>query len=781
MIQTSINSQKIELLSNNPDTGKPYKIAIVHPSVGVNWSGGSEIFALELARRLCSYFEVELLSGVPCGDFSRPAGGISRTDAYELVRHPLIAPLWKNHIGHPEIVVEHLTNFFPCALHLLHQKPDLIFPNNDYGGLAMAAFVRALTGIPIMFTEHCGLLADGKCLARNLRFQPDRLVVFNPPTAKFAQTIKSQQAVNIIPNGVDSTRFTPEGSKLDFNLPKPIVLCVAWLNRNSHKRIELAIAAVARLPQASLLLCGDGPDRGYFEELGNKILGSERFTLYYSNYEQMPEVYRSADVFTLPSLNEPFGLAYLEAMASGLPVVATDDEMRRYVIGDGGLLCDVTNPESYADTIAQALNHDWGNKPRQQASKFNWDTIALNYRDTILDAIAKRGRSPIATRKQQVTGNQEQLEPFRPKGLLTLKGLSAGVYYKDTMSFRTPSDKDTASHIASRRQLHLLPVMEQPIIDKPKISVIIPTYNAISYLPAAVDSVLKQTFRDFELIIVDDGSSDRTAEWVLSLTDPRVKFITQENQGSAAARNKGIAIAQGAYIALFDADDIWELTKLEKQAHFLDAHSSIGLVDTSVVLIDEEGKSTGKVVTSQAEGDVWKHLVQFQPVCSCDSTPLIRRECFDTVGLFDRDLMFLEDLDWWIRLASHYQFGAIKEPLVKYRQHSGSKSTNCQETLQAFHQIIEKAFESAPTELLYLRDRGYGRVNLYLAWKALNNKDYNQVRQFCTSAIAHYPQLQRSWEYARLNLAQALMRRFGDRTYEKLRSLARTFRSFASG
>lgn len=728
MIQTSINPQKTEVLSYNPDTGKPYRIAIVHPSVGVNWSGGSEIFTLELARRLRAYFDIELLSGVPCGDFSRPAGGISRTDAYELVRHPLIAPLWKNRIGHPEIVVEHLTNFFPCVLHLLQQKPDLIFPNNDYGGLAMAAFVRALTGIPILFTEHCGLLADGKCLARNLRFQPDRLVVFNPSTAKFAHTVKPQQAVNIIPNAVDSTKFTPEGSKLDFNLPKPIVLCVAWLNCNSHKRIELAIAAVARLPQASLLLCGDGPDRGYFEELGKKILGS-RFALHYFNYEQMPEVYRSADVFTLPSLNEPFGLAYLEAMASGISVVGTDDEMRRYIIGDGGLLCDVTDSEGYADTIAQALNHNWGNKPRQQALKFDWDAITLNYRDVMLDAISPKVKS-------------QKLAKCIPLGT-KVKSIIA--------------------------------------IDKPKISVIIPTHNAMSYLPAAVDSVLRQTFKDFELIIVDDGSNDNTVEWVLSLTDPRVKLITQENQGSAAARNRGIAIAQGAYIALFDADDIWELTKLEKQVDFLDTHPSIGLVDTSVVLIDEDSKPTGKVVTSKAEGDVWKHLVQFQPVCSCDSTPLIRRECFDTVGLFDRDLMFLEDLDWWIRLASSYQFGAIKEPLVKYRQHSGSKSTNCQETLQAFHKIIEKAFESAPTELLYLRDRGYGRVNLYLAWRALSNKNYDQVKQFCSSAIAHYPQLQRSWEYTRLNIALALMRRFGDQTYEKLRSLTRTFRSFASG
>jgi glycosyltransferase involved in cell wall biosynthesis len=726
MIQTSINPQKTEVLSYNPKTGKPYRIAIVHPSVGVNWSGGSEIFALELARRLRAYFEIELLSGVPCGDFSRPAGGISRTDAYELVRHPLIAPLWKNRIGHPEIVVEHLTNFFPCVFHLLQQKPDLIFPNNDYGGLAMAAFVRALTGIPILFTEHCGLLADGKCLARNLRFKPDRLVVFNPSTAKFARTVKPQQAVNIIPNAVDSTRFTPEGNKLDFNLPKPMVLCVAWLNRNSHKRIELAIAAVARLPQASLLLCGDGPDRGYFKEVGNKILGS-RFALHYFNYEQMPEVYRSADVFTLPSLNEPFGLAYLEAMASGIPVVGTDDEMRRFIIGEGGLFCDVTDSEGYADTIAQALNHNWGNQPRQQALKFDWDAITLNYRDVMLDEI----------RREQVTDNREQVAAI--------------------------------SNIS------------QSTIDKPKISVIIPTYNAMSYLPEAVDSVLRQTFRDFELIIIDDGSNDHTVEWVSSLTDLRIKLITQENQGSAAARNRGIAIAKGKYIALLDADDLWEANKLAKQVDFLDAHSSIGLVDTSVVLVNENCKSTGKVVTSKAEGDVWKNLVQFQPVCSCDSTPLIRRECFDKVGLFDRDLMFLEDLDWWIRLASRYQFGAIKEPLVKYRQHSGSKSTNCQETLQAFHKIIEKAFESAPTELLYLRDRGYGRINLYLAWRALSNKNYDQVKQFCTSAIAHYPQLQRSWEYTRLNIALALMRRLGDQTYEKLRSLTRTFRSFASG
>jgi glycosyltransferase involved in cell wall biosynthesis len=388
MTQTSINS-KLETLYHNPNTGKPYRIALVHPSAGVNWSGGSEVFAFELSRRLNNYFEVELLSGAPCGSFSYPAGGISRKRVYDTVRNPWLAPLWRDRLSHPEIIIEHLTNFLPCAAHLINRQPDLIFPNNDYGGLAMAAFVRALTGIPVLFTEHCGLLANGKCLARNLRFSPDRLVVFHPQAAKFARSIQPRQAISVIPNGVDFDRFHPEGKQLDLDLPKPMVLCVAWLNRHNHKRIELAIEAVSRLPQASLLLCGDGPDRSYYQALGNKLLGRERFALDYFSFEQMPQVYCSADVFTLPSLSEPFGLAYLEAMASNLPVVGTDDEMRRYIIGDAGLLCDVTDPDIYAETIDNTLNRDWGTKPRQNAMRFSWDAMALNYRDVIIDTIAQ--------------------------------------------------------------------------------------------------------------------------------------------------------------------------------------------------------------------------------------------------------------------------------------------------------------------------------------------------------------------------------------------------------
>ena len=313
----------------------------------------------------------------------------------------------------------------------------------------------------------------------------------------------------------------------------------------------------------------------------------------------------------------------------------------------------------------------------------------------------------------------------------------------------------------------------------PKVSVIIPAYNALAYLPETIDSLFKQTFSDFEVLIVDDGSSDGTAGWATQIKDPRVRVIYQKNQGSSVARNTGISAAKGEYIALLDADDLWEPTKLEKQVRFLEQNPSVGLVDTWTILINQKGKSTGRIIVSYAEGDVWKQLVQFKPVCCCDSTPLIRRSCFDNVGLFNPDLPFLEDLDMWIRLAARYEFAAIKEPLVRYRQHPQSKSTNCKGTLEAFRTIIEQAFEFVPAEVLPLRDKGYGRVNLYLAWRAINNKDYEQASHYNRQAIAHHPQLILSWDFLRQSIALSLLKWLGLQTYDRVRSFVQTMRRSA--
>jgi len=301
----------------------------------------------------------------------------------------------------------------------------------------------------------------------------------------------------------------------------------------------------------------------------------------------------------------------------------------------------------------------------------------------------------------------------------------------------------------------------------PKVSVVIPAYNAMNYLPETVESVLRQTFTDFEVLIVDDGSSDHIKQWASGLVDPRVKLISQENQGLPGARNTGIAQAQGEYIAFLDADDLWEATKLEKQVRCLEDNPEVGLVHTWMLLVDEQGKSTGRVMTSDAAGKVWTQLVE-RNVIACPSV-MVRRCCFERVGEFDRTLRSIEDWDMWLRLAVYYPFAVIREPLAYYRQLPNSMSKNCQVMEQAFQIVIEKAFCSAPPEFLHLKQRSYGYAYLCLAWKALQSRDRNsqQAIHFRQQASAHYPKLRFCRDYLSLSAAIVLVQCFGTEGYGK--------------
>ncbi len=143
-----------------------------------------------------------------------------------------------------------------------------------------------------------------------------------------------------------------------------------------------------------------------------------------------------------------------------------------------------------------------------------------------------------------------------------------------------------------------------------KVSVIIPAYNAMNYLPKTVESALRQTFTDFEVIIVNDGSSDDIEKWVDTITDNRVKLIYQKNQGAATARNTGIAHAKGEYIAFLDSDDLWQPNKLKKQVDCLDNNQDLGLVYTWISSIDAKGNYRGKIYANHIEGNVWEKLIQ---------------------------------------------------------------------------------------------------------------------------------------------------------------------------
>jgi glycosyltransferase involved in cell wall biosynthesis len=300
-----------------------------------------------------------------------------------------------------------------------------------------------------------------------------------------------------------------------------------------------------------------------------------------------------------------------------------------------------------------------------------------------------------------------------------------------------------------------------------KVSVIIPAYNAMTYLPDTVESVLKQTFTDFEILIVNDGSSDHISEWISQRTDPRIKLISQRNQGVSIARNTGIAHAEGEYIAFLDADDLWEPNKLAIQVRCLENRPTVGLVHTSMALIDQEGKSTGRVIATHTEGEVWAQLAEKNTV-ACSSV-MARRCCFEKVGTFFSPAVevHLDDWDMWIRIAKYYSFAVIKKPLLRYRKHPSNGSNRWK--MKDFQLVIERTFKSAPPSLLFLKNRSYGHANFCLAWKALQSgdRDYGKANQFRKQALNSYSSLRYSKEYIRLSFAILIMRWFGPKGYSR--------------
>ncbi|WNZ23807.1 glycosyltransferase family 2 protein [Leptolyngbya sp. NK1-12] len=318
----------------------------------------------------------------------------------------------------------------------------------------------------------------------------------------------------------------------------------------------------------------------------------------------------------------------------------------------------------------------------------------------------------------------------------------------------------------------------------PKVSVIIPAYNAMAYLPETMTSALSQTFADFEMIVINDGSSDGIEQWVAQLSDARVKLISQANQGLAGARNTGIAHAQGEYLAFLDADDLWDATKLEKQVRVLEECPEVGLVYTWVALIDQNGHPTGRTFEKHVEGYVWRELVGFN-IVGCGSVPLIRRSCLERVGWFDIQLSRFninEDWDMWLRIAAFYPFRVIKEPLVLYRQHFNNASKNWPMVQKSYEIVIEKAFANATPDLLPLKQQSYASANLCLAWKAIQSREqnYRQAIAFRDAAVQSWPKVRFSKEYVRLTVAMILLRWLGSTGYQQFLALFHQLRRSVS-
>lgn len=202
-----------------------------------------------------------------------------------------------------------------------------------------------------------------------------------------------------------------------------------------------------------------------------------------------------------------------------------------------------------------------------------------------------------------------------------------------------------------------------------------PTFNCAAFIGAALESVFAQSYRDYEVIVVDDGSTDDTVA-VLDAWMGRVTYIRQANQGPAAARNRAVSHSQGEFVAYLDADDLWLPEKLSRQVAFLDDHPECGLVHGEVNVIDEAGQplyeryrqARGRVVLrGLCATELLKNSVIHMP------TVVERRRRFDEAGGFDESLRYAEDYLHWLRVAINgHAFGYIDEPVALYRWRAGS-------------------------------------------------------------------------------------------------------------
>lgn len=203
--------------------------------------------------------------------------------------------------------------------------------------------------------------------------------------------------------------------------------------------------------------------------------------------------------------------------------------------------------------------------------------------------------------------------------------------------------------------------------ENPLVSILLPVYNAAEFVKASVESILAQTFRHFEVIIINDGSTDDSLAIIESISDSRIKIFTQLNAGIAAALNKGIVLAKGKYIARQDADDISLPQRLEKQVKFLEENSSYGLVGGQAEIIDRSGKPANRFLKHAAtNGKLQYDLLWNTPFVH--PSLMIRKECFEKEGGFYTGKELFEDYDMWSRIALHYKLANIPEILLQYRE-----------------------------------------------------------------------------------------------------------------
>ena len=278
----------------------------------------------------------------------------------------------------------------------------------------------------------------------------------------------------------------------------------------------------------------------------------------------------------------------------------------------------------------------------------------------------------------------------------------------------------------------------------PKVSVIIPTYNRSSLIADAIQSVLAQTFGDFEIIVIDDGSTDNTKELVDNFKDPRIRYLYQKNQGVSVARNTGIQASRGEYVAFLDSDDTLLKEALEKRVEVLDRHPEAAFSYGQIYFVDEKGRIIQLEPRSKSsyvrEGiEELREILTFGHQFN-NSAAMVRRSCLQEVGGFNPAFTCCQDVDLWVRLARKYSVAHIAEPLAVFlgqpRPERGPQLLEEKHSL-----IIESIFDDSKLgpSLSHLRPNAYFILYTRLAEVAYVRKEMGNAWDYLKRAYKAHP------------------------------------------
>ncbi len=279
----------------------------------------------------------------------------------------------------------------------------------------------------------------------------------------------------------------------------------------------------------------------------------------------------------------------------------------------------------------------------------------------------------------------------------------------------------------------------------PLVSIIIPAYNRAQLIAETLHSVLEQSFKDYEVIVVDDGSTDNTCQVVSSFP---VRYLRQNNQGASTARNTGIEAARGQYVAMLDSDDCLTEDSLGKRVAVLEKHPEVGLAYGQILLMDENSRDCGLYPGQSPHSIIRTGIEELRQILYQNhipnSTVMVRKSCLNKVGLFNPFLRSAEDLELWVRICAEFGTAYIAQPLAKWRVHTNRMTNRLSlaEYEKSHQLILDSVFATPDLASIFEKERKslYASHFNYMAEVAYMRRETGPVFRYGLRAFKRKPQ-----------------------------------------